>query len=143
MEPVTFPLFCVATHKSMLFHRQLEWKEGDVLVLHFEQAPAAKPAEATAEIAAWMSDPVVVSGLNGTGQPMSVDQLRAYRLKVGLTQDDIAWKLGFSPTTVSRWERGTAAPDLRATGARRHVREEVPFYTGRRIQIAELSEVLS
>jgi transcriptional regulator with XRE-family HTH domain len=46
-----------------------------------------------------------------------VDQLRAYRLKVGLTQDDIAWKLGFSSTTVSRWERGTAAPDLRATGA--------------------------
>jgi transcriptional regulator with XRE-family HTH domain len=46
-----------------------------------------------------------------------VDQLRAYRLKVGLTQDDIAWKLGFSATTVSRWERGTAVPDLRATGA--------------------------
>ena len=46
-----------------------------------------------------------------------VDQLRAYRLKVGLTQDDIAWKLGFSSTTVSRWERGVAVPDLRATGA--------------------------
>ena len=46
-----------------------------------------------------------------------VDQLQAYRLKVGLTQDDIAWKLGFSSTTVSRWERGVAAPDLRATGA--------------------------
>jgi len=33
--------------------------------------------------------------------------------------------------------------DLRATGARRHVREEVPFYTGRRIEVAELAEVLS
>ncbi len=32
--------------------------------------------------------------------------------------------------------------DLRATGARRHVREEVPFYTGRRIEVAELAEVL-
>jgi chlorite dismutase len=32
--------------------------------------------------------------------------------------------------------------DLRATDARRHVREEVPFYTGRRIEIAELAEVL-
>lgn len=32
--------------------------------------------------------------------------------------------------------------DLRATAARRHVREEVPFYTGRRIELAELSEVL-
>lgn len=33
--------------------------------------------------------------------------------------------------------------DLRATEARRHVREEVPFYTGRRITVAELEEVLS
>ncbi|HEU5224031.1 MAG TPA: hydrogen peroxide-dependent heme synthase [Candidatus Lumbricidophila sp.] len=32
--------------------------------------------------------------------------------------------------------------DLRATDARRHVREEVPFYTGRRISAAELVEVL-
>ncbi|WP_431801529.1 hydrogen peroxide-dependent heme synthase [Microbacterium sp. bgisy203] len=32
--------------------------------------------------------------------------------------------------------------DLRATGARRHVREEVPFYTGRRIELSELAEVL-
>lgn len=33
--------------------------------------------------------------------------------------------------------------DLRATDARRHVREEVPFYTGRRIEVADLAEVLS
>ena len=33
--------------------------------------------------------------------------------------------------------------DLRATDARRHVREEVPFYTGRRVEITELAEVLS
>ena len=32
--------------------------------------------------------------------------------------------------------------DLRATDARRHVRLEVPFYTGRRITTAELVEVL-
>lgn len=32
--------------------------------------------------------------------------------------------------------------DLRYTEARRHVREEVPFYTGRRIQPDELAEVL-
>ena len=32
--------------------------------------------------------------------------------------------------------------DLRATDARRHVREEVPFYTGRRISTAELGEVV-
>lgn len=33
--------------------------------------------------------------------------------------------------------------DLRATDARRHVREEVPFYTGRRVEISELAEILS
>ena len=32
---------------------------------------------------------------------------------------------------------------LRATEARRHVREEVPFFTGRRIDVSELAEVLS
>lgn len=32
--------------------------------------------------------------------------------------------------------------DLRYTEARRHVREEVPFYTGRRIPTTEISEVL-
>ena len=32
---------------------------------------------------------------------------------------------------------------LRQTDARRHVREEVPFYTGRRIPIADIAEVLS
>ncbi|MDH2443578.1 chlorite dismutase family protein [Amnibacterium sp. CER49] len=33
--------------------------------------------------------------------------------------------------------------DLRATEARLHVREEVPFFTGRRIDVAEIAEVLS
>lgn len=46
-----------------------------------------------------------------------IRQLQAYRQKVGLTQADIAWKLGFSLPTVSRWERGICTPDLRATGA--------------------------
>jgi len=32
---------------------------------------------------------------------------------------------------------------LRQTDARRHVREEVPFYTGRRITVDEIAEVLS
>ena len=32
---------------------------------------------------------------------------------------------------------------LRDTEARRHVREEVPFFTGRRIELAEIPEVLS
>jgi chlorite dismutase len=32
---------------------------------------------------------------------------------------------------------------LRQTDARRHVREEVPFYTGRRVEVGEIAEVLS
>lgn len=32
---------------------------------------------------------------------------------------------------------------LRHTDARRHVRQEIPFYTGRRIGVAEIAEVLS
>ncbi len=32
---------------------------------------------------------------------------------------------------------------LRSTGARRHVREEVPFFTGRRVELDELAEVLA
>jgi chlorite dismutase len=32
---------------------------------------------------------------------------------------------------------------LRSTGARRHVREEIPFYTGRRISSSEIAEVLA
>lgn len=32
---------------------------------------------------------------------------------------------------------------LRSTEARRHVREEIPFYTGRRIELDELAEVLA
>jgi transcriptional regulator with XRE-family HTH domain len=46
-----------------------------------------------------------------------VRQLHTYRVKVGLSQADIAWKLGFAVPTVSRWERGVATPDLRAIGA--------------------------
>jgi chlorite dismutase len=51
------------------------------------------------------------------------------------------------------WILGLEAPELvdlvdlmrhlRQTEARRHVREEVPFYTGRRIAVSEIPEVLS
>ncbi|MDQ0075177.1 hydrogen peroxide-dependent heme synthase [Arthrobacter oryzae] len=51
------------------------------------------------------------------------------------------------------WILGLEAPELvdlvdlmrhlRATEARHHVREEIPFYTGRRVTAAEISEVLA
>ncbi|WP_438749941.1 helix-turn-helix domain-containing protein [Pararhizobium sp. O133] len=60
-----------------------------------------------------------------------VRQLRAYRLKTGLSQSDIAWKLGFSLPTVSRWERGIATPDLRAIGAIVDFLRRADVYAGR------------
>ncbi|MEY2847849.1 MAG: hypothetical protein RI885_514, partial [Actinomycetota bacterium] len=51
------------------------------------------------------------------------------------------------------WILALEAPDLvdlvdlmrhlRQTDARMHVREEIPFYTGRRIQTTEIPEVLA
>lgn len=60
-----------------------------------------------------------------------IRQLRAYRLKTGLSQSDIAWKLGFSLPTVSRWERGVASPDLRAVGAIVDFLRRADVYAGR------------
>ncbi len=60
-----------------------------------------------------------------------IRQLRAYRLKTGLSQSDIAWKLGFSLPTVSRWERGVATPDLRAVGAIVDFLRRADLYAGR------------
>ncbi|KQS91167.1 hypothetical protein ASG68_01780 [Rhizobium sp. Leaf453] len=57
--------------------------------------------------------------------------MRAYRLKTGLSQSDIAWKLGFSLPTVSRWERGVATPDLRAVGAIVDFLRRADIYAGR------------
>ncbi|KGM14919.1 hydrogen peroxide-dependent heme synthase [Actinotalea fermentans] len=53
---------------------------------------------------------------------------------------DYEWLLGLEaddPTSLVDLMR-----HLRATGARRHVREEIPFFTGRRIQADEVAEVL-
>lgn len=45
-----------------------------------------------------------------------VRELKDYRVKTGLTQADIAWKLGFSVQAISRWERFACTPDIRAIG---------------------------
>jgi chlorite dismutase len=53
---------------------------------------------------------------------------------------DYEWILAFEADEMHRIV--DLMRDLRATDARRHVREEVPFYTGRRVTSAELVEVL-
>jgi peroxiredoxin len=49
---------------------------------------------------------------------------------------DYEWMLAFEADELHRIV--DLMRDLRASGARRHVREEVPFYTGRRRSVAEI-----
>jgi peroxiredoxin len=51
---------------------------------------------------------------------------------------DYEWVLGFEADQLHRIV--DLMRDLRATGARRHVREEIPFYTGPRVELAEWAE---
>lgn len=51
---------------------------------------------------------------------------------------DYEWILGFEADELHRIV--DLMRDLRNTGARRHVREEVPFYTGPRVELAEWAE---
>jgi chlorite dismutase len=49
---------------------------------------------------------------------------------------DYEWILAFEADEMHRIV--DLMRDLRATDARRHVREELPFYSGRRVPLAEL-----
>jgi chlorite dismutase len=53
---------------------------------------------------------------------------------------DYEWLLAFEADELHRIV--DLMRDLRATGARRHVREELPFYTGARLPLAELVAAL-
>lgn len=53
---------------------------------------------------------------------------------------DYEWMLAFEADELHRIV--DLMRDLRASGARRHVREEIPFYTGRRRSVAEIVSCL-
>jgi chlorite dismutase len=53
---------------------------------------------------------------------------------------DYEWILAFEADDLHRIV--DLMRDLRASGARRHVREEVPFFTGRRRPVAEIVAAL-
>ncbi len=36
--------------------------------------------------------------------------IKAFRLRLGLTQEDVARKLGLALSTVSKWEQGVTSP---------------------------------
>lgn len=40
----------------------------------------------------------------------SADRVRALRTRLGLTQEQLAHKLGVTTNAVARWERGTRSP---------------------------------
>lgn len=53
---------------------------------------------------------------------------------------DYEWLLAFEADDLGRIV--DLMRDLRASGARRHVREEIPFYTGARVEVADLLDRL-
>ena len=53
---------------------------------------------------------------------------------------DYEWLLAFEADELHRIV--DLMRDLRASGARRHVREEIPFYTGRRRPVADIVNCL-
>ena len=58
----------------------------------------------------------------------------------GLRAGDYEWILAFEAPELHRIV--DLMRDLRATEARRHVREEIPFYTGPRVSVEELVDRL-
>lgn len=40
------------------------------------------------------------------------DRLAIYRRRTGMTQDDLAARLGVSAQAVSKWERAVCCPDI-------------------------------
>ena len=53
---------------------------------------------------------------------------------------DYEWILAFEANELHRFV--DLMRDLRASGARRHIREEIPFFTGRRRPVAEIVAAL-
>ena len=39
------------------------------------------------------------------------EKLRNHRKKLGMTQEDVAEKVGVSPQAISKWEAGDCLPD--------------------------------
>jgi DNA-binding XRE family transcriptional regulator len=48
---------------------------------------------------------------------LTADEIRRIRVRLGLSQTQLADGLGFTRTAVSRWETGRASPNTRATRA--------------------------
>ena len=44
--------------------------------------------------------------------PLQFNNLKIFRMKENLTQEDIAEKLGVSRQSVAKWERGESLPDI-------------------------------
>jgi putative transcriptional regulator len=61
---------------------------------------------------------------NGTPPPHAARLIRAWRLRLGLTQEGLARALSVTFSTVSRWENGHVLPSKLAWRALRELAEE-------------------
>ena len=61
---------------------------------------------------------------NGTPPPHAASLIRAWRLRLGLTQEGLARALSVTFSTVSRWENGHVLPSKLAWRALRELAQE-------------------
>ena len=58
---------------------------------------------------------------------MDAQEIKALRLALGLTQTQLAARLGVAANTVYRWETGHTHPDPRARSALLRVQSRMPM----------------
>ena len=134
---------------------------GELTVVGAASAQAASGAEHVTEAVAY--DAILLASFGGPeGQDDVIPFLRNVTRGRGIPEErleEVAHHYrafgGVSPINDQNRELKAAleAPELvdlvdlmrhlRQTEARRHVREEVPFYTGRRIATSEIAEILA
>ncbi len=72
---------------------------------------------------------------------MTARKVRSVRRRLGLTQEDLARRLGVARATVTRWENGTRRPSRIATLAFRSALEAKDLRAWQDIAVAGLNEL--
>ena len=72
---------------------------------------------------------------------MSPKKLRKLRERVGLSQEELARRLGVTRVTVTRWENGTRRPSKIAELALRNITEPVHIGSWQQLAGAALNEL--
>lgn len=69
-----------------------------------------------------------VPGAPGTGDDWDAEAVRALRARLGLTQSELAERLGTRQQTVSEWETGASTPRRMSRRLLRMVAEDAGLY---------------